>query len=175
MDVDKIKRLSSVLSTGSDMRLNWGDGDERNDTKYTVLNLSDNQVSIPFYEQLLNINKLSLIRDEYESLHPELSVDEIYSTINMDTMNDIMKQFDESTQQRINKMSKLAAAPYKDGEINQSDAAVYMRPAMWRRLMMAQGRWNDQIEKAYRIIENNDNWMNDTTLYNLAKPLILNV
>lgn len=175
MDVDKIKRLSSVLSTGSDMRLNWGDGDERNDTKYTVLNLSDNQVSIPFYEQLLNINKLSLIRDEYESLHPELSVDEIYSTINMDTMNDIIKQFDESTQQRINKMSKLAAAPYKDGEINQSDAAVYMRPAMWRRLMMAQGRWNDQIEKAYRIIENNDNWMNDTTLYNLAKPLILNV
>ena len=175
MDVDKIKRLSSVLSTGSDMRLNWGDGDERNNTKYTVLNLADNQVSIPFYEQLLNINKLSLIRDEYESLHPELPIDEVYSSITMDTMDNIMKQFDEPTQQRINKMSKLAAAPYKDGEINQSDAAVYMRPAMWRRLMMAQGRWNDQIEKAYRIVENNDNWMNDTTLYNLAKPLILNV
>lgn len=175
MDVDKIKRLSSVLSTGSDMKLYWGEGDERNDTKYTVLNLADNEVSIPFYQQLLNINKLSLIRDEYESLHPELSIDEIYSKVNMESMDEILKTFEDSVQKRIEKMAKLAAAPYEDGGINQSDAAVYMRPAMWRRLMMAQGRWNDEIEKAYRIIENNDNWMSDSTLYKLAKPLILNV
>lgn len=178
MDVDKIKRLSSVLSTGSDMRLDWGDGDERNNTKYTVLNLADNQVATPFYQQLLDINKLSLIRDEYETLHPDMSIDDVYSTVTMDVMDDVLKQFDEATQERINKMAKLAAKPYQfeDGEgINQSDAAVYMRPAMWRRLMMAQGKWNDQIEKAYRIIENNDDWMSNTTLYNLAKPLILNV
>ena len=58
-------------------------------------------------------------------------------------------------------MAKLSARPYADGEINQSDAAVYMRPAMWRRLMMAQGKWNDKIERAYRIVEANDAWMSN--------------
>jgi hypothetical protein len=34
-DVDKIKRLSSVLSTGTNLRTHWGDNDPRNSTKYT--------------------------------------------------------------------------------------------------------------------------------------------
>lgn len=174
-DVDKTKRLSSVLSTGSDMVLDWGENDERNNTEYTVLNLSDNMVSSPFYNDLLDTFKLSLARDEYESQHPELSVQEVYDTVTPETVDNIISQFDERTRKRINDMAKLSARPYADGEINQSDAAVYMRPAMWRRLMMAQGRWNDKIERAYRIVEANDAWVSDYQLYQLAKPLILNV
>lgn len=173
-DVDKIKRLSSVLSTGSDMCLSGVN------TEYTVLNLADNQVSTPFYQQLLDFNKLSLIRDEYELQHPENKIDEIYQIVTKDTMDDILKQFDKATQNKINKLAELAAKPYKYDEtkgegINQSDAAVYMRPDMWRRLMIAQGQWNDAKEKAYRIVENNDNWMNDPITYRMAKELILNV
>lgn len=174
-DVDKTKRLSSVLSTGSDMVLDWGENDERNNTEYTVLNLSDNMVSSPFYNDLLDTFKLSLARDEYESQHSELSIQEVYDTVTPETVDNIINQFDEATRKRINDMAKLSARPYADGEINQSDAAVYMRPAMWRRLMMAQGKWNDKIERAYRIVEANDAWMSNYQLYQLAKPLILNV
>lgn len=174
-DVDKTKRLSSVLSTGSDMVLEWGENDERNNTEYTVLNLADNQISSPFYGTLLDTFKLSLVRDEYESQHPELTVQEVYDTVTPETVDNILVQFDDQTKKRINDMAALSAKPYADGEINQSDAAVYMRPAMWRRLMMAQGKWNDKIERAYRIVEANDAWMSNYQLYQLAKPLILNV
>ena len=42
--VDKIKRLGSVLSTGDNLRTFWGNGDPRNETKFTVLHMEDNMV-----------------------------------------------------------------------------------------------------------------------------------
>jgi hypothetical protein len=36
--------LGSVLSTGDNLRTFWGNGDPRNETKFTVLHMEDNMV-----------------------------------------------------------------------------------------------------------------------------------
>lgn len=182
-DVDKIKRLSSVLSTGTDLRTYWGEGEEHseeNDTSYTVLNLKDNEVSIPYYDTLKSIFRSSLIRETYSKYHPEISDDELFKKVTPKNEDDVMKEFTESERKFIEKQAKLSAKAYhydpesKEG-INQADAAVYMRPAMWRKVMRSLGKWNDEIEEAYNIMESNDAWMDNPSLYKKATALILNV
>lgn len=177
-DVDKIKRLSSVLSTGTDLRTHWGKGEEHteeNDTSYTVLNLKDNEVSIPYYETLRSIFRSSLIRETYSKYHPDISDDELFEKVTSKNEDAVMQEFTESERSFIEKQSKLSAKAYEPGGINQADAAVYMRPAMWRRVMRALGKWNDEIEEAYNIMESNDAWMDNPSLYKKATALILNV
>ena len=182
-DVDKIKRLSSVLSTGTDLRIYWGEGEEHteeNDTSYTVLNLKDNEVSIPYYETLKSIFRSSLIRETYSKYHPDITDDELFEKVTPKNEDAVMQEFTESERSFIEKQSKLSAKAYyydpdkKEG-INQADAAVYMRPAMWRKVMKALGKWNDEIEEAYNIMESNDTWMDNPSLYKKATALILNV
>lgn len=182
-DVDKIKRLSSVLSTGTDLRTYWGEGEEHaedNDTSYTVLNLKDNEVYIPYYDTLKSIFRSSLIRETYSKYHPDISDDELFKKVTSENEDEVMKEFTEAERNFIEKQSKLSAKAYyydpskKEG-INQADAAVYMRPAMWRKVMRALGKWNDEIEEAYNIMESNDAWMDNPSLYKKATSLILNV
>lgn len=176
--IDKIKRLSSVLSTGTDLRTYWGEGEEHsdeNDTSYTVLNLKDNEVAIPYYNTLKDVFEMALIRETYSKYYPELSDDELFEKVNPKTKENILKEFSNSEIEFIKKQSKLSAKAYEPGAINQADAAVYMRPAMWRKVMRALGKWNDEIEEAYNIMESNDAWMDNPSLYKKATKLILNV
>mgnify|MGYP000392830422 CR=1 FL=1 len=41
----------------------------------------------------------------------------------------------------------------KRGNINQADAAVYIRPAFYKRIMQSLGEWSDEIEEAYNLLE----------------------
>lgn len=183
MAVDKIKRLSSVLSPGTNLRTYWGEGKEHaedNNTKYTVLNLKDNEISIPYYDRLKEIFKKSLVIQTYEKYHPEVTDDELFKAVTDDNMDGVMKEFTSAEQKTIEKLAENSAAAYKynsesESGINQADAAVYMRPAMWRRIMRALGKWSDETQEAYEIMEKDDSWMSDPVLYQKATKLITNV
>lgn len=181
-DVDKIKRLSSVLSTGTNLRTIWDDPAE-NDTNITVMHLKDNEIGSDYYDQLYGIFRNSILRDLYSDKNPNLTDSQIIEALSTKdkedafylTLTDEQKKF-------VDDFSKASANPYsfdrdKDGNItggniNQSDAAVYVRPALYRRIMKALGQWSDEIEQAFQIMEGEDeSWMNDDALY--AKTLSL--
>nr|UWD64474.1 MAG: hypothetical protein [Bacteriophage sp.] len=79
-DVDKIKRLSSVLSTGTNLRTIW-DNPAENDTKVTVMHLADNMLGSDYYDELKSIFRNSILRDLYSEAHPNLSDNEIIEAL----------------------------------------------------------------------------------------------
>jgi hypothetical protein len=92
-----------------------------------------------------------------------------------DSLSDDSKKF-------VDEQSEKAANPYaydnenNSGNINQADAAVYIRPAMYKRIMQALGEWSPEIEEAYNILESSDYVLSNPELYSKAlrasiKPL----
>lgn len=177
-DVDKIKRLSSVLSTGINLRTHWGDNDPRNSTKYTSAILQDNMIGSEYHSRLEQIFKADLARTMLKKNNPSLTDDELFKLTDD-------KHFDNTMQDRtklsvedvkfIEKQAVKSADPYayddenNSGNINQANAAVYIRPAFYKRIMQALGEWSPEIEEAYNILESNQNVLGNPELY--AKAL----
>lgn len=177
-DVDKIKRLSSVLSTGTNLRTHWGDNDPRNSTKYTSAILQDNMIGSEYHSRLEQIFKADLARTMLKKNNPSLTDDELFKLTDD-------KHFDNTMQDRtklsvedvkfIEKQAIKSADPYayddenNSGNINQADAAVYIRPAFYKRIMQALGEWSPEIEEAYNILESNQDVLGNPELY--AKAL----
>lgn len=177
-DVDKIKRLSSVLSTGINLRTHWGDNDPRNSTKYTSAILQDNMIGSEYHSRLEQIFKADLARTMLKKNNPSLTDDELFKLTDD-------KHFDNTMQDRtklsvedvkfIEKQAVESADPYayddenNSGNINQANAAVYIRPAFYKRIMQALGEWSPEIEEAYNILESNQNVLGNPELY--AKAL----
>jgi hypothetical protein len=73
---------------------------------------------------------------------------------------------------------KNSINPYEG--ITVADAEVCLRPSMYRKLRIATGEWSfaeDETgysdEKAYNIIENEDDWMSDPEKYSIGRRLML--
>ena len=189
-DVDKIKRLSAVLSTGTNLRTVWDTAKESN-RDVSVLTLKDNNIGSNYEEQLRSIFRNSLLRDIYSRKHPKLSDDEIIKILaDQDTENDFYNSLTKEEKEYVDHNTEASVSPYtygkdkngktdysEEGSINQSDAAVYIRPTMYKRIMKALGNWSQEIEEAYNIMEGEDeSWMSDPVLYSkttaaLAQPL----
>ena len=188
--IDKIKRLSSVLSTGTNLRTVW-DNPEENNTNISVLTMTDNQIGSDYESTLRSFFRNQALRDQLSTLHPEYTDEQLIRALDTaekenafyNTLNEWQKKF-------VDKQVEDSVSPYtyardedgnidktKGGNINQSDAAVYIRPAMYMRIMKALGKWSPEIEEAYRIMEGEDeSWMNDPveyakTMAALAQPL----
>lgn len=177
-DVDKIKRLSSVLSTGINLRTHWGDNDPRNSTKYVSAILQDNMIGSEYHSRLEQIFKADLARTMLKKNNLSLTDDELFKLTDD-------KHFDNTMQDRtklsvedvkfIEKQAVKSADPYayddenNSGNINQADAAVYIRPAFYKRIMQALGEWSPEIEEAYNILESNQDVLGNPELY--AKAL----
>lgn len=174
-DVDKIKRLSAVLSTGTNLRTLW-DNPAENDTSISVLHLKDNEIGSEYYDQLYNIFRNSILRDLLSEKHPEYTDDMLIQALNTpEKEQKFYESLDKQQQEFVDNYSKNSANPYNDGEINQSDAAVYVRPALYRRIMKALGNWSDEIEEAYRIMEGDDeSWLNDPVKYAKTTSALIN-
>lgn len=173
-DVDKIKRLSAVLSTGTNLRTVWENAGE-NDTTVTVMHLKDNKVGSEYYSELKGIFRNSILRDLLSEDHPEYADDQLIQALDTEVKeNNYYKTLSKKRKTFVDDYSASSANPYADGKINQSDAAVYVRPALYRRIMKALGEWSDQIEEAYNIMEGEDeSWMGDRKLYaNVTSALI---
>lgn len=181
-DVDKIKRLSSVLSTGDNLRINWGQGDPRNDTKFVTAVMKDNMIFSDYYDRLKQLFKADVTRTMLKKNNPTLTDDQLFeltSDNNIETTLNDRNKLSEQDVKFIEKSAENAANPYgrnsKDGtgNINQADAAVYIRPAMYKRIMQSLGEWSPEIERAYDLLENNDKALSDPDVYKLIATALI--
>lgn len=193
-DVDKIKRLSSALSTGTNLRTYWGENDPRNTTKFVSAIMQDNMIGSEYHSQLEQIFKASFTRTMLKKTNPEYTDDQLFELTNEQNLQSTLDSslITEDDRKFIEKQSKKAADPYayddenNSGNINQADAAVYIRPAFYKKIMQSLGEWSDEIEQAYNILESDGivdpetgklrTPMNDPELYQMAlkasiKPL----
>ena len=186
-DDDKIKRLGAVLSTGDNLRTQWYTSVDKNIKEYrrlqnrqtyTNTTINDNEIPSRQHKELEDLFTFSNTRElliEKEGL-TESQVDEL------------MKD-SKSAEEKYPIIFQLAkdlavedASAYgmnkkgTKGNINQADAAVYIRPQMYRDIVKMLGEWSDEIEEAFNIMESDADWLNDAELYakslkTLIKPL----
>ena len=173
-DVDKIKRLSSVLSTGTNLRTKWGDTkdqEDRSDSKFQVLQLSDNEIGSTVYDTLYSMFRKSLIKDMFQKefgVTDQQALNAVKDDHAIESTLGRLRKKNPDAIKFIEQQAKNSAKPYADGEINQADAAVYIRPEFYKRLMKSLGEWSPEIEEAYNIMESNDSWLSDTEKYQKA-------
>lgn len=173
-DVDKIKRLSSVLSTGTNLRTKWGDTkdqEDRSDSKFQVLQLSDNEIGSTVYDTLYSMFRKSLIKDMFQKefgVTDQQALNAVKDDHAIESTLGRLRKKNPDAIKFIEQQAKNSAKPYADGEINQADAAVYIRPEFYKRLMKSLGEWSPEIEEAYNIMESDDSWLSDTEKYKKA-------
>lgn len=173
-DVDKIKRLSSVLSTGTNLRIKWGntkDQEDRSDSKFQILQLSDNKIGSTVYDTLYSMFRKSLIKDMFQKefgVTDQQALNAVKDDHAIESTLGRLRKKNPDAIKFIEQQAKNSAKPYADGEINQADAAVYIRPEFYKRLMKSLGEWSPEIEEAYNIMESDDSWLNDTEKYQKA-------
>lgn len=173
-DVDKIKRLSSVLSTGTNLRTKWGDTkdqEDRSDSKFQVLQLSDNEIGSTVYDTLYSMFRKSLVKDMFQKefgVTDQQALNAVKDDHAIESTLGRLRKKNPDAIKFIEQQAKNSAKPYADGEINQADAAVYIRPEFYKRLMKSLGEWSPEIEEAYNIMESDDSWLSDTEKYQKA-------
>lgn len=173
-DVDKIKRLSSVLSTGTNLRTKWGDTkdqEDRSDSKFQVLQLSDNEIGSTVYDTLYSMFRKSLIKDMFQKefgVTDQQALNAVKDDHAIESTLGGLRKKNPDAIKFIEQQAKNSAKPYADGGINQADAAVYIRPEFYKRLMKSLGEWSPEIEEAYNIMESDDSWLSDTEKYQKA-------
>lgn len=173
-DVDKIKRLSSVLSTGTNLRTKWGDTkdqEDRSNSKFQVLQLSDNEIGSTVYDTLYNMFRKSLIKDMFQKefgVTDQQALNAVKDDHAIESTLGRLRKKNPDAIKFIEQQAKNSAKPYADGEINQADAAVYIRPEFYKRLMKSLGEWSQEIEDAYNIMETDDSWLSEPEKYQKA-------
>lgn len=180
-DVDKIKRLSSVLSTGTNLRTQWGANDARNSTKFTTAIMQDNMIGSDYYDRLREIFRADITRTMLKKNNPNLTDEELFDLTKDESIEKTIANRELLSEQDvkfIDKQADKAADPYKyddgknTGNINQADAAVYIRPAFYKRIMQSLGEWSPKIEKAFKLLEN-DKILRDPDIYTKAMKAVI--
>lgn len=175
---DKIKRLSEVLSTGDNLRLDWPSGHRlENRQKFTATELNDNEIVSAQFDELKELFTRSYARKFIKEFYglPENKLD---AAVNAEGS----KQTYTDAWVEAEKTAAAAVSAYgfntkrKKGNINQADAAVYVSPAMYKDMMEMLGEWSPEIARAYDIMESDQDWLSNPTLYHesleaLIKPL----
>lgn len=186
-DDDKIKRLGAVLSTGDNLRTQWYTSVDKNIKEYrrlqnrqtyTNTTINDNEIPSRQHKELedlftfsntrkLLIEKEGLTESQVDELMKDpKSAEEKYPII-FQLAKDLAVE--DASAYGMNKKGTK-------GNINQADAAVYIRPQMYRDIVKMLGEWSDEIEEAFNIMESDADWLNDAELYakslkTLIKPL----
>lgn len=180
--VDKIKRLGSVLSTGDNLRTYWGDGDPRNNSKFTVLHLADNNVGSIKFDEYKRMFTAAEVMKAIQKGNPTIDQTKLVNMISKENIAKTMKSLNPKVLKSIEESvdRQIAAYGIDDngrGKINQADAAVYIRPALYKRIVQAVGEWSSEVERAFDLLESEDeSWLADPKLYaqaieTLIKPL----
>ena len=145
--VDKIKRLGSLTSTGLNNRLDFDDFD----SEYTCAELKDYEIgSRQFTNTLVPLFIDSSIREVVKQVHG------IQATLHEDGTNKTIEELKTEYPRQIELAeirAKKEVAGYGKG-INVADAAVYVTPEFYAKMMRSIGFWNSEIEEAYRILTN---------------------
>ena len=188
-NVDKIKRLGSVLSPGTNLKTSWVNSDyagnedilkDFHTSKYTFANIADISADSVFLEPLKEAFTKQEVADAYRRIHGDAAdaktLQDIYNKEGY--YQEILKGLPEQEQKQIQQRVKTSMSPYSG--IKVSDAQVILRPAMYRRLRIAVGEWSFEPdatgysdEIAYNMIENTSDWMNNPQKYAIARRLML--
>lgn len=154
---DKIKRLGEVLSTGTNLRIDWEAGSDMiGRTDYTSAEINDVMASSP---QFAELEKL------FETAYFNQYVEE-------NNNPDLYEMFSKIAKEK----ARADARGYGDGSIDVTDATAIISPRMYRDIMRMLGEWGPDIEEAYNIMESGTEWLSNPTLYakamkSLIKPL----
>lgn len=161
--IDKIKRLGSLTSTGVNNRLDFEDFDPM----YTCAELKDFKIgSRQFKDTLVPLFVDSSIREVVKQVHG------IQATLHEDgsnkTVNELKSEFPKEAN-LAEVRAKKEVAVYGKG-INVADAAVYVTPEFYARMMRSIGMWGPEIAEAYRILtepanETERNWESQAEAY----------
>nr|DAW07301.1 MAG TPA: hypothetical protein [Caudoviricetes sp.] len=170
LSVDKIKRLGSLTSTGTNNRLDFFSNDPMRE-EYVVAELKDHEIQSKQYYTYRNLFTLGNIKETIQEMNGEEAWNEVKDL----SIQEIEKQYPEEV-----KIAKQAAEVevrgYKEG-INVADAAVYISPIMTRDLLRMRGQWSPEIKEAFDILMNEDTaeqWDSNPELYARANKVILN-
>lgn len=192
---DKIKRLGSTLSPGDEIRLYYSKEELEKKgrrilsiDRYTNMNVEDIEMQSTFIDiieksfkkQLLVDNIRNLDTDKFKrwcednGMSFEQGLQKIY-----DDDNHFKKVYAlfKNRQAAIERELKTQIKPYT--EINVSDAQVFIRPEMYRRIRIGLGQWSNNDEQAYMILEGhksehkNGSWLSDAKVYNAVRQLQL--
>lgn len=169
VSIDKIKRLSSLTSTGLNNRLDFFNDPIRDE--YVVAELKDHEImdkQYYIYEGLFT-------RGNIKETIQELEGEDAWNQVKDLSIQEIEKIYPESV--KIAKQAAKAEVEGYKGGINVADAAVYISPNMTRDLLRMRGVWSPEIKKAFEILTNEDTanlWDSDPKLYAEANKVILN-
>lgn len=161
--IDKIKRLGSLTSTGINNRLDFEDFDPM----YTCAELKDFEIgSRQFKDTLVPLFVDSSIREVVKQVHG------IQATLHEDGSNKTVDELKSEFPKEANLAeirAKKEVAGYGEG-INVADAAVYVTPEFYARMMRSIGMWGPEIAEAYRILtepanETERNWESQAEAY----------
>lgn len=161
--IDKIKRLGSLTSTGINNRLDFEDFDPM----YTCAELKDFEIgSRQFKDTLVPLFIDSSIREVVKQVHG------IQATLREDGSNKTVDELKSEFPKEANLAeirAKKEVAGYGEG-INVADAAVYVTPEFYARMMRSIGMWGLEIAEAYRILtepanETERNWESQAEAY----------
>ena len=161
--VDKIKRLGALTSTGINNRLDFEDFD----SEYVCAELKDFEIgSRQFTDTLVPMFVDSSIREVVKQVHG------IKATLKKDGSNKSIEELKQEFPQEANLATvraKKEVAGYGDG-INVADAAVYVTPEFYAKMMRSIGMWSPEIKEAYRILteptnEEERNWESQAQAY----------
>ena len=161
--VDKIKRLGALTSTGINNRLDFEDFD----SEYVCAELKDFEIgSRQFADTLVPMFVDSSIREVVKQVHG------IKATLKEDGSNKSIEELKQEFPQEANLATvraKKEVAGYGGG-INVADAAVYVTPEFYAKMMRSIGMWSPEIKEAYRILtepanEEERNWESQAQAY----------
>ena len=134
----------------------------------------DDKYIIDHFAKVVGLDPKNITRVEkvYYTIysHPEY-IDKVLTALKNSAKSEVLV---EDIQNRV----KNSINPYEG--ITVADAEVCLRPSMYRKLRIATGEWSfaeDETgysdEKAYNIIENEDDWMSDPEKYSIGRRLML--
>lgn len=172
--VDKTKRLGSVLSTGDNLRIVDGG-------KFTVMHMADNNVKSNAYDTYYNMFLSTEVMKHLQKNNPNIDQESLLNMVNSENIKNTLKTIKKDARESIEKSVLRQIAAYGvnkqgEGNINQADAAVYIRPDFYKRILKSLGEFSPEVEKAFDLMESDQDWLSDPVLYQqslqtLIKPL----
>ena len=159
ISVDKIKRLGALTSTGKNNRVDFEDWV---DDMYTVAELKDHEVGSQQYEVIRDLAYQGNLRRVVRNIHGDSAL-YVFKDENVDGENISVitraKTTEELEQEYASDNVKNEAIVMTTQEfsgyskdINVADAAVYISPNMYKRLMQSIGEFGPEVEEAFNIL-----------------------
>jgi len=181
----KIKRLSSILSTGTNLRTDWPIGHRLHGLEeFTSTELKDNLVESQQFNELKSKFLSNSINENLKSSGKET----IYNLEDLIRNEYSTGEKNEESSLELKKLQKLNEGEFAAGlkevknsfegygknRINQTDATVIVSPAFYRNIVQMLGEWSPKMQNAFDMLESDDSsWMSDPKKYNEVLSMAL--